>query len=71
MPFMDGTGPRGNGPGAGRGRGRGNRCRFGASAPVAPDARAGLARQAADLEQQLDSVRRQLAQLDTQGPPAR
>jgi len=73
MPFMDGTGPLGNGPGSGRGRGvctgarrgfglgaglgRGNRCGMG----FGRDRQATLEQQASMLERLMGRVRQRMS----------
>ena len=79
MPFMDGTGPLGNGPGGGRGLGmcgggrRGTGLGSGTgrgmgpcqqrSNLAAPDQRSVLGARANFLERQLDRIKRQLSGL--------
>ncbi len=72
MPFMDGTGPLGNGPGSGRGRGRcatgngggGRRMRFGRrlGLSAAQDPKARLAQEVSILEAQLDRIKRRISE---------
>jgi hypothetical protein len=79
MPFMDGTGPLGNGPGSGRGRGmcagarrgagrgsglaRGGGRGFGVGASSQADQKAALEQQAGVLESQLDEIKQRISRL--------
>jgi hypothetical protein len=75
MPFMDGTGPLGNGPGAGSrsgigqgmGRGRETGCRMGVcqrrASVAAADRKPMMEQQAGLLERQVARIKRQLSGL--------
>jgi hypothetical protein len=73
MPFMDGTGPLGEGPGSGRGKGRCAAGTRGAGRGIglgrrlgrcaARDPKTALEQEASFLERQLDRIKRQI-----QGP---
>ncbi len=78
MPFMDGTGPLGNGPGAGRGRGMRAGAQKGSGRGLGPcgrgagrgvglgqqqDPKAVLREQATFMERQLDRIKKQLSGL--------
>lgn len=85
MPFMDGTGPLGNGPGSGRGRGLcpgprrgfgqgagfGGRNRLSFNPQGASDAKESLTQQASVLEQQLERIKQQISRLEGEGPAPR
>lgn len=78
MPFMDGTGPLGDGPGSGRGRGMragaqkgsgrglgpcGRGARRGVGLGPQQDPKAVLGEQASFMERQLDRIKKQLSGL--------
>ena len=83
MPFMDGTGPLGDGPGAGRGRGKCAGAQRGSGRGLGPcgrgagrgvglgqqrDRKAVLGEQATFLERQLDRIKKQLSGLIGEQP---
>ena len=83
MPFMDGTGPLGNGPGSGRGRGMRAGAQKGSCRGLGPCGRgagrgmglgqqqarkAVLGEQASFMERQLDRIKKQLSGLIGEQP---